>query len=147
MSGFISRWVYREIIGGRVPDVAYRLAFDDIPPAPLEKWREDWSVSAHAAERWVERMGGTSDVWAARYLIEHRIEHALMVPNRHAAKMWLRHIREEMIVSQRKHGIRFHVYGHAVFIVAGSKVVTMFRASDEDVATLLTWLMLGQWCE
>lgn len=105
----------------------------------------DWKVSHHACIRWCERIGNTTNTWAARALIQIALNTSLTIPNRYAVTRWVEKISDSHTTYSRKHGIRYHIAGAAIVITGGNRVITVLKASTEDYATVLTWLMTGFW--
>lgn len=106
-----------------------------------------WNVTTHAAKRWIERVGGTRCIWGARTYIRRTMEEALLIPNRHGTRRWNRKTFEGRTLTLRRHGTRYYFHPTVKITVAGATIVTVSRTSDDDLATVLTWKMLGHWIE
>lgn len=117
---------------------------DDPPPVPYEPG-DGWYVAHHAAERWIERVCPCADTHVARNHILHALDMSFQIPNRHAVTLWINKVTEAGTASSRREGVRWYMAGYAVFIVSGNRVVTVLRASDSDVHTVLAWLLTGIW--
>lgn len=107
----------------------------------------DWHVSHHACIRWCERIGNTSDTWAARVLIQIALNQAITIPNRYAVSRWVEKSIESHTAYSRRIGIRYHVAGAAIVITGGNRVITVLKATEEDYATVLVFLIFGFWLE
>ena len=106
----------------------------------------EWLVSQHAAERWCERVGNTTDTWAARTLIQISVQGSLTIPNRLATPRWVLQPDENLTGLSRRQGIRYRISGVAVFVTGGHRVITVLRATEDDLAMVLVWLMTREWC-
>lgn len=105
-----------------------------------------WHVTKHASERWCERVQNTRNTIAARNLILAKMMSATHVPNRLAAPMWSKHTSTKSIGRQRRNGMRYYVSGNTVFLTSGETVVTVWLATPDEWATVITWMLMGIWC-
>lgn len=110
--------------------------------------RKHWRISIHACERWAERIEPADKLttWQARHRIQRVLRGAQRIPNRLAAARWVRKYQARADANFRKHGTRYYFTPNAVLVIGSKRtVVTVMEATPEDVATVLVWLMLGQW--
>jgi hypothetical protein len=120
-------------------------------------------VSRHACDRWTERVvnkhaeraeraghaGRTEPAaissWQVRSRVEYAQRNAITIPNRYAS-LW--HKRDDPKTRKllRREGTRYSFYPGAV-LVTNSKgsVITVLDASDDDLATMLVWLLMNEW--
>lgn len=102
-------------------------------------------MSHHASDRWIERIHACADTQAARVWIQYSLDLAFQVPNRYAVDLWIQRIVEGRTQLARREGMRWYMLGYAVFIVSGNRVVTVIRATEDDVRIVLAWLLTGIW--
>lgn len=103
-------------------------------------------VTVHATERWLLRIGNTSDAHAARVLLYIANSKSIKVPLRHATSHWGLRQTENTVSRQRKLGIRYAFAGNSILVLGGrGNVLTVLKSEPEDWATMCTWLLLGQW--
>ena len=107
----------------------------------------DWMVSHHACIRWCERIGQTTNTWAARILIQIALNQAITIPNRYAVTRWVEKHIDSHTTHSRRTGIRYHIAGSAVVITGGNRVITILKATEEDYATVFVFLIFGFWLE
>ena len=106
----------------------------------------DWLITQHAAERWCERIGTTTNTWAARGLIQISVRRSVTIPNRLATPRWVVEPDANLTALVRRKGIRYRISGTAVFVTGGHRVITLLKATDDDLATVLIWFITGEWC-
>ncbi len=111
---------------------------------PLYHWTPEWNVSEHAIQRWIERIGNTSNVVNARRLIEIAVNTSVLVPNRLASKLWVNRVFES-VSAKRRLGMRYRLTGNAVLVMSGQTIITILIPSDEDLATMCVWRLTGVW--
>lgn len=136
------------------------LAAAQVPVTPLRRRRRvvegpfrvsSWTteegclVSHHAADRWITRIGKTTDTWSARAMVQAAFSLSIQIPNRLASERWVPRLLEKAVPLHRRLGFRFHVTGHALLLASGKRVITVLALDDSDVATIFVWLMFGQW--
>lgn len=84
--------------------------------------------------------------WEARREIQRAVVEAVLIPNRLVAR-WVRRIGKTTLSDYRKLGVRYRFHPAAMFVLGGNRVVTVLPSTVEDLATVLTWLMTGQWLD
>lgn len=111
-------------------------------------WPEHWNVSHHAVQRWIERIGNTSDSWGARRLIQIAADNSIGVPNRLATRLWVpEKVDSAYTTVKRRHGFRYRLSGQAVLVMSGQTIITILKATAEDWATILVWQITGCWVD
>jgi hypothetical protein len=109
-------------------------------------WPERWNVSRHATVRWIERVGRTSNTWAARRLIQAATDSSILVPNRLATQLWVHQVvNDDFTTLKRRQGFRYRMTSQAVLIMSGQTIVTVLKTTAEDLATVLVWQITGTW--
>jgi hypothetical protein len=91
-------------------------------------------LTIHAVQRFAQRVDRHGDVGAA-------LENAISVPRRYAIETW-----PELL--GRGLGVRLRCSATAGFVCRGRRgriAVTTIALDDDDLATLLTWLLTGCW--
>ena len=97
-------------------------------------------ITRHAAQRAVERHGGQS-LAHARARLRRYFRRAIKLPWRHA-----RHL-----IVQSEHDLHrvgkadVRVAGPCLLVCRGKTVVTTWRLSPEELATVLCWVATGWW--
>lgn len=104
-------------------------------------------VSLHACRRWNQRVRDEGSTWRANSRIESALRLSVTIPNRLAAR-WIRHHDPDLDAHFRRAGVRYRYYPGAVMITTTKHtVVTVLQSQDDDLATVLVWLMTGFWEE
>ena len=47
----------------------------------------------------------------------------------------------------RKQGIRYRFHPAGMLVIGGKRVITVLPVTEDDLATVLVWMMLGQWLD
>jgi len=94
-------------------------------------------VTVHASERAVERFGVPQS--AARRFVDRHCQGSIKLPYRLAQSL-MRRARPA-----RKGCPVFRVSGDVMLVCRGRRVVTVWRLTTEELATVLTWLSTGRW--
>lgn len=106
-------------------------------------------VSHHACDRWNQRALGVDDggdSWGARSQVQDAVKAAVLIPNRLTAR-WVPRYRKAATAQFRKQGIRYRFHPAGMLVMGGKRVITVLPASEDDLATVLVWMMLGQWLD
>ena len=105
-----------------------------------------WKVSTHASERWLERFNDAENLGQARRRVQRAARVGRPIPNRLAVDLWHRKRSSKDVQRlRRQHGFRYRLMGTAVLVTQGHTVITVLRATTEELAAVLVWQMMDQW--
>lgn len=111
-----------------------------------------FALTQHAIDRYVERR---APAWLerSRALRDHlgrdgvraAIRRSVDVPIRIGAQRWANKVSEARVRDWRRKKVRYHAAWPSVLIAVDRTVVTVIRADDDDLATLLVHALIGVW--
>lgn len=106
-----------------------------------------YSSTRHAAERWQQRIDPKANLHGAGFAMTTVLHSAVAIPNRHAVAQWGHRTSTVKAKRHRREGLRYIYHPRALFLTKNKVVVTVLATDDDDIATVLTWLLTGCWVE
>jgi len=102
-----------------------------------------YRTTRHAAERWQQRIDPQLSLHSAGRVMSKALETAVRIPNRRATDQWGTLGGKGR--QHRREGLRYFYHPSALFLVSGGSVVTVLATGEDDLATILAWLLTGCW--
>lgn len=97
-------------------------------------------LTIHARQRWHQRCTGSGPA-------ADSLAGSILIPFRHAAPRWGHHPDTRKAARLGRKHLSYRVSAVSVWICRGRTAVTCLALSEQDLATVLTWLITGHWVE